>query len=154
MEISLKQACKNDLLTAYNLLHELAEYESLLNEFSLTEDQLKKILFSTKPDAYAVLSYANNEPCGILLYYYTVSTFSGLMNLYVEDFFIKPEFRRKGIGRKMFDLIIKTASDKNCGKIEWKVLSDNYPAIKFYENIGGKENKMWKTYDLKNLKWI
>jgi GNAT superfamily N-acetyltransferase len=127
-------------------IKELAEYEKLLDSVVATEKVLKETLFGEKPYAEAVIGYLNNEPVSFALYFHNFSTFLGKPGLYLEDLFVRPAVRGKGIGKKMLAYLAHLAKSRNCGRLEWWVLDWNEPAIEFYKSIGAKPMDEWTVF--------
>src|SRR5690606_17967530 len=134
----------------------LAEYEHLAHECIATEADLTRSLFGERPDAEVILAYADDEPAGFALFFHNYSTFLARKGLYLEDLFVLPEHRGKGIGLALLRELARIAVERNCGRMEWAVLDWNQPAIDFYERLGARAMDEWKVYrltgdSLKNL---
>ena len=129
-------------------IRDLAAYEKLLDRLEATEARLHETLFGAKPVASCVLAYQGERPVAFALYYFTYSTFAGLPGLYLEDLFVKPEFRGQGIGRELFRRLAQIARDEGCWRIEWAVLHWNKSAIGFYEKLGAIPMDEWAVYRL------
>ncbi len=146
--IKIRFATESDIKTILELIKELAHYEKLSNEVSADEIKLKNTLFGKTKYAEVLLAEYNGEPVGHALFFYNYSTFLAKPGIYLEDLFVKPEFRGKGIGKHLLDKLIQIAKEKNCGRVEWAVLDWNESAIRFYENLGAKMMKEWKVFRL------
>ena len=131
-----------------SFIKELAEYEKLSGEVTATEKLLKKTLFGKKSVAKVLLAYYENEPAGFAVYFFNFSTFVGKPGLYLEDVFVKPEFRGKGIGKAILIYLAGIAKKNDCGRFEWAVLDWNKSAIDFYKSIGAKPMEEWTVYRL------
>nr|MQY80108.1 GNAT family N-acetyltransferase [Bacteroidota bacterium] len=116
-------------------------------EVVTTEDLLNESLFGEKPFAEVILAEINGESVGFALFFFNFSTFLGQPGLYIEDLYVKPEFRSRGIGKELLKNCATLAKERNCGRIEWWVLKWN-PARKFYENLGAKAMDEWVVYRL------
>lgn len=114
----------------------LASHVNLLHEVVVAEKDLRETLFGPQRFAEVFIGYSENEPVAYVLFCYNYSTFLGKPGIYIEDLYVKPEFRGNGIGRAMLRHIAKVAKDRGCGKVEWYVTEWNPRAIKFYENLG------------------
>ena len=147
-KINIRFATENDIPIILELIKELSVYEKMSNQVSADEDKLKKTLFGEKKYAEVLLAEYNGKPAGQALFFYNYSTFLAKPGIYLEDLFVKPEYRGKGIGKQLLNKLIEVAKEKNCGRIEWAVLDWNERAIKFYENLGAKWMKDWKIFRL------
>jgi GNAT superfamily N-acetyltransferase len=115
------------------LVNKLAEYEKLEPPDGAAKERLRNDGLGVGNKYEAYLAFIDDKPVGYLIYFFTYSSFLALPTLYIEDIFILFEHRRAGIGQQLFDLCIRTAKDRGCGRMEWCVLTWNQPAIKFYE---------------------
>lgn len=130
------------------LIRELAEYEKLAHEVVATEDDLVRTLFGDKPAAEAIVAFWQSEPAGFALYFQNYSTFLAKPGFYLEDLFVRPQFRRKGIGKSLFTHLAQLAAERGCGRFEWSALDWNEPAIRFYEAMGATAMREWTTFRL------
>ncbi len=147
MEIEIRKAMISDVPVILDLIKGIAEYEKLLNQVEATENLLEQQLF-IKRNAFVYLAFVNEKPVGFALYFYNFSTFKGKKGLYLEDLFILPEYRSKGIGEKLFDTLIEEAKTNNCGRMEWVCLNWNKPAIGFYKKKKAKSLDDWIIFRL------
>ena len=129
-----------------NLIDELAEFEKLMPPDSAAKERLKHDCLGKSPKYRAFLGKAGSEYASYVIYYFTYSSFLALQTFYLEDIFVLQEFRKSGMGRKMFSRCVEIASEKECGRMEWSVLKWNENAIKFYERIGARQLDEWATY--------
>jgi GNAT superfamily N-acetyltransferase len=130
-------------------IHALAEYERLSAECFATEEKLTETLFGEKPAAAeALIAYFDGEPAGFALFFHNYSTFLAQPGLYLEDLFVKPELRRRGIGQALFRRLAQIACERGCGRFEWSALDWNTPAIQFYERMGAKAMSEWTVFRL------
>jgi GNAT superfamily N-acetyltransferase len=125
----------------------LAEYEHLLDKVAATEECLKKHLFIDKFAEVYICEY-QEKPAGFVLFFYNYSTFLGKPGIYIEDLFVKPEFRGKGLGKKMLGFVARLAKERGCGKLEWACLDWNEPSIAFYKKQGAVHLSEWITFRL------
>jgi GNAT superfamily N-acetyltransferase len=146
--ITVRPATVADVPLLKEFICALAEYEKLSHECFVTEAKLEKTLFGTKPAAEALIAYVNNEPAGFALFFQTYSTFLAQPGLYLEDLFVKPELRRRGVGQALFRKLAQIACERGCGRFEWSALDWNTPAIQFYERMGAKAMSEWTVYRL------
>lgn len=146
--LKIKKASVKDVPLILSLIKELAEYEKLLNEVIVTGKDLKKCLFGTKKYAEVLIAYYENKPVGMALFFHNYSTFVGKPGIYLEDLYVKPDYRGKGIGKALLLELIKLAKKRNCGRVEWAVLDWNKPAIDFYEKLGAEMKDSWRIFRL------
>jgi GNAT superfamily N-acetyltransferase len=139
----IRDATVEDVPLILAFIRDLAEYEKLLHEVVATEEMLRETLFGNRPVAEVVIGYLDNQPVSFALFFHNFSTFLGRPGLYLEDLFVKPEARGKGIGKMMLAFLAKLAKDRGCGRLEWWVLNWNEPAIKFYRSIGAIPMDEW-----------
>jgi GNAT superfamily N-acetyltransferase len=129
-----------------NLVRELALYERLEGHARATPEDFRVHLFGPNPSAEAVLAEVGREPIGFALFFTTFSTFRGRPGLYLEDLFVRPDYRGLGIGRALLATVAKRAVDRGCGRLEWAVLDWNDPAIAFYVAAGARPMDEWTVY--------
>jgi GNAT superfamily N-acetyltransferase len=146
MSIVLRAAVPGDVPVILDLVRELAAYENLSHEVDATPERMRKALFPEdgSPEAECILALADGEPAGYALWFTTFSTFHARPGLYLEDVFVKPGLRRRGIGRALLLHVARTASRRGCGRMEWTVLDWNRPAIDFYASIGAQTLPDWR----------
>jgi GNAT superfamily N-acetyltransferase len=155
-ELVIKKACRTDAPLILSFIRQLAEYEKMSDEVVATEELLEEVLFGNSPSAEVVLAFYGDEPAGFAIYFFNFSTFVGRLGLYLEDLFVKPELRGKGIGKALLIHLAKIAVERKCGRFEWSVLDWNEPAIKFYKSLGARPMNEWTVFridgeKLKNL---
>jgi GNAT superfamily N-acetyltransferase len=141
-------ATENDIPLILEFIRDLAIYERHLDRLEATEERLRQTLFSREPAASVVLAFDGNDPVGFAVFYFTYSTFVALPGLYLEDLFVKPEARGRGIGRQILSYLARLAKDKGCWRIEWAVLHWNQSAIGFYQKLGAVAMDEWCVYRL------
>lgn len=144
MPCSLRSATVADVPLILDFIRGLADYEKLAHEVIATEDALRRTLFGSPPAAHVVIAEVGGQPAGFALYFFNYSTFLAKPGLYLEDLFVKPEFRGSGTGKALLLHLAKIANTRDCGRMEWSVLDWNEPAIKFYESIGARRMKEWQ----------
>ena len=144
--IRIRPADERDLPLIHTFIRELGEYERLLHQVSATEDELRRTLFGTHPAAEIVIAYDGAEPAGFALFFQNYSTFLAKPGLYLEDLFVRPSARRRGIGRKLLTYLARLAVERNYGRFEWRVLNWNEPAIRFYRSIGAEPLDDWTEF--------
>lgn len=141
--ISIRAVTRADVPMIRGLLFELAVFERIEKEFRATDRGLRKALFAKAPRLFALVACSGREVVGVATYYLTYSTFSGAPNLFIEDLFVKPEFRNRGIGRRLLARLASEARRKLCNRMEWIALDWNEPALTFYKSIGATPHKEW-----------
>ena len=129
-------------------IRDLAVYERLSDSVVVTEELLRESLFGARPVAEALLAWEGDEPAGFAVFFHNYSTFLGRPGIYLEDLFVKPEFRGKGIGRALLQYIARLAIDRGCQRLEWSVLNWNETAIRFYQSLGATPQDEWTVYRL------
>ena len=144
----IRPATVADVSVVLALIRELAEYEKLLHEVVATEALVKEALFSPKPVAECALACVDGNPVGFALYFHNYSTFLGRAGLYLEDLFVRPEYRGRGIGEGLLRYLAHVAVARGCARLEWAVLNWNKRAIEFYERMGARGIREWTTYRL------
>lgn len=144
----IKVATEKDIQVIFQFIKDLAEYEKLSHEVVTNEEELKRNLFGEKRFVKVLIAYSNEVAVGFALFFYNFSTFLGKPGIYLEDLFVKPEYRGKGYGKALLKKLAQIAVEENCGRVEWSVLNWNKPAIDFYEKIGAKPLEDWSVYRL------
>ncbi|MDP4117224.1 MAG: GNAT family N-acetyltransferase [Bacteroidota bacterium] len=148
MSLYIREAEKKDIPVILALIKELAHFEKLSNEVFATEELLAHNLFEHQYAKILIAEY-NNVPVGQALYFFNFSTFLSKPGIYLEDIYIKPDYRGKGIGKALLKKIIEIAKEKKCGRVEWSVLKWNKSAIDFYLSLGAKPLEDWSIFRLK-----
>jgi GNAT superfamily N-acetyltransferase len=126
------------------MIKALAEYEQLTHEVTATEEDLRQSLFGPRPAGEVVLAYAGDAPIGFALFFHNFSTFLGRHGLYLEDLFVVPEWRGKGVGKQLLAHVASIAESRKCGRMEWAVLDWNESAIAFYRRMGAHVLDEWR----------
>jgi len=147
--LTITIATEGDVPLVLGFIKALAEYERLADSVVATEDGLRATLFGKRPYAECVIARWQGEPAGFALFFHNYSTFLGRPGVYLEDLFVKPEFRGKGVGRALLQYLAKIALERNCGRLEWSVLDWNTPAIGFYKSLGAEPMEDWTIFRLK-----
>jgi len=145
----IRFAEENDTKLILDFIKELADYEKLLNEVVATEEILYDSLFVQKK-AEVIIGEYDGKAMGFALFFHNFSTFLGKSGIYLEDLYIKPEMRGKGLGKIMLSFLGKLAVDRNCGRLEWWCIDWNDPSIKFYKEMGAKPMDEWTVYRVDN----
>lgn len=144
----LREANPDDMPLLMELIRELAAYEKISHEVKTNEEMLKEAIFTNKV-AHALMAEYEGAPAGYILYFFSFSSFLGLPGLYLEDIYIRPEYRGRGFGKASLAYLARLAVEKNCWGMEWTVLDWNKPSIGFYEELGAVNRGGWLIYRLK-----
>ena len=152
-KIFIRTADEKDVPVIFSLIKELAEYEKLSDQISTSEKQLRETLFGDERFVEVLIAEFDGMMVGYALFFKNFSTFLGKPGIYLEDLYVKPEMRGKGIGKALLDRIISTAKQRNYGRVEWSVLDWNEPAIDFYLKIGAKPLNDWTIFRLTSDKF-
>jgi GNAT superfamily N-acetyltransferase len=140
---------KKDVPLIRALILELAEYERALpGEAPVTEKDLEKTLFGKRPAAEVLIAYLGKEPAGFALFFHNYSTWLGKRGIYLEDLFVRPSARKHGVGFALLQALARVAIERDCGRLDWSVLTWNELAISFYKRIGAKHMDDWTTFRL------
>ncbi|MBS0611621.1 MAG: GNAT family N-acetyltransferase [Proteobacteria bacterium] len=141
--LDISPAQPADVPLVLELIRDLARYEKLEHECIATEQQLRQSLFGERPAAEAVMARYGGVPAGFALFFHNFSTFLARPGLYLEDLFVRPEFRSHGIGKALLKHLARLAVQRGCGRFEWSVLDWNRSARDFYESLGAKPMSDW-----------
>jgi GNAT superfamily N-acetyltransferase len=148
MSLRLRDAGREDLDLVLHFIRALAEYERLAHEVRADAATLARFLFDEPRRAEALIAEWDGGPVGFAAWYYSFSTFLGRPSLYVEDVFVEPAMRGKGIGKAIFRNLAARALAQGCGRMEWSVLDWNAPSIAFYRSLGAKPRDGWTLQQL------
>ena len=146
--LSLRQATRADVPLILQLVRELASYERSPDAVVATEADFLRDGFGHSPYFQVLLAEWNGEPAGFALYFYNWSTWLGRKVLYLEDLFVRPQLRGKGIGRSLLAELARIAVREGCGRFQWQVLDWNEPALGFYRSLGAQLVPEWLTVRL------
>jgi len=145
-KLLIRHAVPNDVPLILDFIKQLATYESLSYEVVATEEGLQETLFGSEAKAEVLLAYAGDHPAGFALFFHNYSTFLGKPGIYLEDLFVKEEFRGCGFGKALVQRLAQIAQERNGGRLEWWVLDWNESAIEFYKKLGAKPMNEWTTF--------
>lgn len=145
--VKLRETKEEDVALIFSFIKELAEYEKMTSDVIATEETIRESVFNNNR-AEAVIIELDEKPIGFALYFYNFSTFIGRYGLYLEDLFIRKEYRGRGIGREVFKFLAKRALEQGCKRMEWACLDWNEPSIKFYKSLGAIPMDEWTVYRL------
>lgn len=143
-QISLRLATEQDIPTILRFINGLAEYEKLADQVVATEQKLRETLFGEKRYAEVIIAEYQQQQAGFALFFHNYSTFLAKPGIYLEDLFVLPEFRGKGLGKQLLSYLAQLAVERNCGRLEWSVLDWNQPAIDFYQAQGATLLNDWR----------
>jgi GNAT superfamily N-acetyltransferase len=147
-EIRIVSAREQDIPVILDLIRGLAEYERLLHVVEADEDRLRRTLFGDRPSAEVWLAFDGDECVGFAVFFTNYSTFLAKPGLYLEDVFVKPHARRKGIGLALLKKLAAIARERDYGRMEWSVLNWNEPALNFYKKLGAVPLDEWTMFRL------
>ena len=144
----IREATEEDVPLILSLIRELAEYEKLSDEVVATEEGLRDSLFGERRYAEVLIAEHDGAPAGFALFFHNFSTFLGKPGIYLEDLYVKSEFRGGGIGKRLLVRLARLARERDCGRLEWWVLDWNEPSIGFYRKLGAVPMDDWTVYRL------
>jgi GNAT superfamily N-acetyltransferase len=144
----IEPATEHDLSLILRFIRELAAYEKLTHEVTATEEILRTSLFGARPAAEVVIGHADSEPAGFAVYFQTFSTFLGRPGVYLEDLYVSPAWRGRGLGRRLLAHVAGVAGDRGYGRMEWSVLNWNDLALDVYRKIGARPMDDWTVQRL------
>ncbi len=146
-DIIFRPALPEDCPLILSFIKALAEYEKLSDQVVATEELLKEWIFE-KGKAEVIFPVVDGEEVGFALFFHNFSTFLGRAGIYLEDLFIKPEYRGKGYGKATLQQLGRIALERRCGRLEWACLDWNRPSIDFYLSLDAKPMDEWTVYRL------
>ncbi|HEU0301413.1 MAG TPA: GNAT family N-acetyltransferase [Longimicrobium sp.] len=146
--VLIRPAVEADVPLILRFIRELAEYERLVHEVVATEERLRATLFGARPAAEVVIAEDGGEPLGFALFFHNYSTFLAQPGIYLEDLYVRPEARGRGIGRALLAHLARLARERGCGRLEWWVLDWNESAIRFYRSLGAQPMDDWTVFRL------
>src|SRR5215475_10602487 len=143
MEFSINQITRGDVPGLLELIRELARFEKLEHEVEAAAESLTDSLFGPNPVAGALMGRVGGELAGYALYFFTFSSFIGRPGIWLEDLYVRPPFRRQGLGRAMIEAVARIGAERNCGRFEWTALNWNKNALDFYRKLGAQMMDDW-----------
>jgi GNAT superfamily N-acetyltransferase len=146
--ITIRPAARNETSLVLEFIRELARYERLEHEVSASETELSEALFGDRRYAEVIFGESGGIPVGFALFFHNFSTFKGRPGIYLEDLFVRPEARGRGIGKALLAYLARTAVERRCSRLEWTVLDWNEPSIRFYRNLGALSMDEWRIFRL------
>jgi GNAT superfamily N-acetyltransferase len=146
LTIQIREAAVADVPVILELIRGLADYEKLSDQVTATEEKLRDTLFGERRGADVLLAYSGDKCAGFALFFPNYSTFLAKPGIFLEDLYVKPEWRGKGIGTALLRRVAAIAVERGCGRFEWEVLDWNTPSIGFYKSLGAVPMDEWTKY--------
>jgi GNAT superfamily N-acetyltransferase len=146
--ITIRPATPDDVPRVLEFIRDLAIYERLEHQVSASEAQLREALFGERRYAEVVFACSGGEPVGFALFFHNFSTFKGQPGIYLEDLFVRPEARGRGVGKQLLSYLARTAVERRCARLEWAVLDWNEPSLGFYRSLGAVPMDEWTVFRL------
>ena len=147
-DIEIVAPAPADVSVVHELILALARYERLEHEVTATVNDIRALLFGERPCAEALLARWHGEPAGFAVFFHNISTFAGQPGFFLEDLFVKPEYRRRGIGGALLKHVAGLAQTRGCRRMEWVALDWNRPALEFYNRLGARVREGWTVLRL------
>lgn len=147
MGFVIREANSSDINLIFDFICDLADYEKLRHDVTATPEILHESIF-VKKQAEVLIAELDGVPVGFALYFHNFSTFKGKACLYLEDIFIKPQYRGKGFGKAIFNRLAQIAVERGCDRFDWAVLDWNEPSINFYKSLGAFPMDEWTVFRL------
>jgi GNAT superfamily N-acetyltransferase len=146
--ITIRPAGRDDVPLVLQFIRDLARYERLEHEVTASEAELAEALFGARPYAEVVFACDGDLPVGFALFFHNFSTFKGRPGIYLEDLYVHPQARGRGIGKRLLAHLARTAMERRCARLEWAVLDWNEPSIGFYRSLGAVPMDEWRVFRL------
>ncbi len=143
MDFSIAPITADEIPALLELIRELARFERLEQEVEATIEMLRESLCGPHPAASALLARCADKPAGYALYYFTFCSFAGRPGLWLDDLYVRPEFRKQGLGRALIQEVARIGAGRNCARMEWIALDWNQKALEFYRKIGARVLDDW-----------
>ena len=148
MAFEIRNANASDVPLIHQFIRDLADYEKLGHVVVATEAQLRATLFGSTPYAEVIIAEEDGKAAGFALFFHNYSTFLAQRGVYLEDLFVRPSVRGKGLGKALLTWLAAEAVRRDCGRLEWSVLDWNEPSIQFYKSLGAKPMDEWTIFRL------
>jgi GNAT superfamily N-acetyltransferase len=145
MILCIRPARPEDVGLVRSFILELAEYERLIHEAILSDADVDRALFGSPPRAFCDIAWEGDDAVGFALWFYNFSTFVGRAGIWLEDLYVRPQARGRGVGKALLSGLAKRCSNENLGRLEWAVLNWNAPSIAFYDSLGAAAMTEWTT---------
>ena len=146
--LTIRPAEPSDAALVYDFVRELADYEKLANEVTATKVDLAQALFAPQPRVFCDIAEWDGTPAGFALWFYNFSTFRGSHGIYLEDLYVRPGHRGRGLGKGLLTHLAARCGREGLGRLDWAVLDWNAPSIAFYEGLGAQAQAEWTGYRL------
>lgn len=146
MTVNIRRVRPGDEAELTAMVHELAEFERATADCTVSESQLRDALFGADPKVYGHIAEVDGRPAGGALWFYNFSTWDGVAGIYLEDLFVRPDFRRRGLARSLLSTLARECVEHGYSRLSWAVLDWNVNAIALYDAVGGKPQTDWITY--------
>lgn len=143
MDIAIAPVTPAEISTLLELICELARFEKLEHEVEVTAESLNRSLFGPQPVAGALLARCAGEVAGYAIYFFTFSSFVGRAGIWLEDVYVRPPFRKRGLGRQLIEAVARIGAEHGCGRFEWTALNWNERALNFYRGLGAQVMNEW-----------
>jgi len=143
VNFTIRPACESDVRDLMKMIRELAQFETLEHELEATETSLRDWLFGGHPAAAALIAIVDGERAGYAVYFHTFSSFAGRPGIFLEDVYVRPPFRRRGLGSALLKAVAGIGAERGCGRFEWIALRWNQTALKFYQSLGARVLNDW-----------
>lgn len=146
--LRIRAAKESDVPVILDFIRQLADYERLSHAVAATEQALRETLFGARPYAEVLVAHWDEEPVGFALFFHNYSTFLAKPGIFLEDLFVNPSARGRGIGKALLTRLAELAIERHCGRVEWSVLDWNAPSIEFYRRMGATPMDEWTIFRL------
>jgi GNAT superfamily N-acetyltransferase len=143
MDINIAPVTSAEVPLLLELIRELARFERLEHEVEATAESLHQSLHGPQPAAGALFAHCDGQAAGYAIYYFTFSSFAGRAGIWLEDIYVRPSFRRRGLGRRLIEAVARTGEERNCGRFEWTALKWNERALDLYRGLGARVMDEW-----------
>jgi GNAT superfamily N-acetyltransferase len=147
-DLRISPATENEIPLILQFIRKLADYERLSDHVTADEESLRAGLFGVRPLAEVIIAHVGEHPAGFALFFHNFSTFVGKPGIYLEDLFVEPEYRRRGVGKALLSYLAGLVRERGCARLEWAVLDWNEAAINFYTRIGAVGMHDWTVFRL------
>jgi GNAT superfamily N-acetyltransferase len=141
--IAITPVTRAEVPALLELIRELATFEKLAHEVEATVASLENSFFGPRPVAGALFARCDGELAGYAIYFFTFSSFLGRQGIWLEDVYVRPNFRKRGLGQRLIEAVAKVGVERNCGRFEWTALNWNEPALNFYDKLGARKLDEW-----------
>ncbi|OBK75462.1 GNAT family N-acetyltransferase [Mycobacterium sp. 1165178.9] len=148
MSHHIRRAAPQDAAAITDMIHALADFEHAADQCTVTEKQISAALFEDPPTVYGHVAEADGEVAAMALWFLNYSTWDGVAGIYLEDLFVRPKFRRRGLARALLAALASECLQRGYTRLSWAVLNWNADAITLYDGIGGEPQNEWTTYRL------